>query len=141
MLKEFNPHTHSQYDVKAREKAKRFWISRGYSCTDNPDQYGVDLMIEGKGRKFFCEVEVKQSWHGLTFNYETLHIPLRKAKFLTKPTVFMVFNASLHMAALVSRTAVKNAPRKEVPNREIAQGERFFDVPAEQATFLNLIGI
>lgn len=141
MYKEFNSHTHSQYDNAARAKAKRFWVSRGYKCHDNEDQYGVDLVVEGKGRKFFCEVEVKISWHGLVFTYDTVHIPLRKSKFLSKPTVFMVFNASLHMAALINRKAVLNAPKKEVPNREISFGEKFFDVPREHATFLNLIGV
>jgi hypothetical protein len=138
MYKEFNLQTHSKYDEAARSKAKAFWKSNGYKCTDNEDIYGVDLIVEGKGRKFNCEVEVKQTWHGLKFQYDTLHIPVRKAKFLGDPTTFMVFNAGLHRVAVVGRKAVQEAPRVEVPNREIAFGERFFDVPVTQAKFFTI---
>jgi hypothetical protein len=119
-------------------KAKMFWKANGYQCDDNEDIYGVDLVVEGKGRKFNCEVEVKQTWHGLNFHYDTLHIPVRKAKFLTDPTTFMVFNAGLHRVAVVGRKAVREAPKVEVPNREIAFGERFFDVPVSQAKFFTI---
>ena len=40
------------------EVARQFWINLGYDCIE-PDEYGVDLLVEGKGRKFGCEVEVK----------------------------------------------------------------------------------
>ena len=138
MYKEFNSQIHAKYDEAARSKAKMFWKSNGYRCDDNEDIYGVDLIVEGKGRKFNCEVEVKQTWHGLKFHYGTLHIPVRKAKFLIDPTTFMVFNAGLHRVAVVGRKAVRESPKVEVPNREIAFGERFFDVPVSQAKFFTI---
>jgi len=138
MYKEFSISSHSTYDEAAREKAKAFWAYNGYECSDNEDIYGVDLHVEGKDRYFNCEVEVKQSWHGLNFSYDTIHIPVRKAKFLTDPTVFMVFNAGLHRVAVITRNAVKSAPKVEVPNREIRLGERFFDVPVSEAKFFTI---
>jgi hypothetical protein len=50
----------------------------------------------------------------------------------------MVFNAGLHRVAVVGRKAVREAPKVEVPNREIAFGERFFDVPVSQAKFFTI---
>ena len=138
MYKEFNPEIHSKYDEVARTKAKAFWISNGYSCVDNEDIYGVDLKVSGKGRKFDCEVEVKQGWHGLNFSFETIHIPSRKGKFMKEPTTFMIFNAGLHRVAIISRKAVLNSPKVVVPNRQVAQGEKFYDVPVSQAKFFTI---
>ena len=45
---------------------------RGYSCLENPDEFGVDLLVEGKGKKFGCEVEVKTKWFGAEFTFPTL---------------------------------------------------------------------
>ncbi len=138
MYKEFNEEVHSKYDDVARTKAKEFWVANGYSCVDNEDIYGVDLKVSGKGRKFNCEVEVKQGWHGLKFMFETLHIPTRKSKFLKEPTTFMIFNSCLHRVAIISRKAVLSSPKVEVPNRQIAFGERFYDVPVSQAKFFTI---
>lgn len=138
MYKEFNIETHQRYDEAARSKAKDFWQSNGYTCVDNEDIYGVDLQVSNAHRAFNCEVEVKQSWHGLNFQYDTIHIPVRKGKFLVNPTVFMVFNAGLHRVAVIPRKAVKQSPKVEVPNREIRVGERFYDVPVSQAKFFTL---
>jgi len=138
MYKEFCKNSHNLFDEAARNRAKTFWQRSGYKCTDNDDIYGVDLLVSGKDREFYCEVEVKQGWHGLKFKFDTLHIPVRKAKFLTCPTVFMVFNAGLHRAGLVTRKTVLNSPKVEVPNRAVAFGEKFFDIPAEQVKFFTI---
>jgi hypothetical protein len=136
MYKTFNPKTFADYDEPAREQAKKFWSSHGYTCSDNPDVYGVDLIVEKDGKRFFCEVEVKTVWHGQDFKYDSIHIPIRKAKFLNKPTKFMVFNNSLTRAALISRQALLDAPIKTVSNIKIRHGERFYDVPLNSLTFV-----
>ena len=136
MYKEFSTETFQKYDEKARETAKSFWRFHGYTCTDHPDQYDVDLVVENGTRRFYCEVEVKTVWHGLEFLFETLHIPVRKAKFLNKPTQFMVFNNSMTRAGIVGRKHVLESPTKEVPNAKISVGERFFDVPKHKAIFV-----
>lgn len=138
MYKEFEPHEFNLYDKPARDRAKQFWAHAGYSCYDHEDEFGVDLVVRGKGKTFFCECEVKKSWHGVTFSYDTLHIPVRKAKFLSKPTQFLVFNAGLHAVARVSRKVVSAAPCVEVPNYKSPFGERFYDIPADQVAFYTL---
>lgn len=136
MHKKFNQKTFDKYDSAAREKAKAFWSKLGWTVTDNPDEYGVDLVAEKDGKRFYVEVEVKVCWHGVEFTYDTLHLPVRKAKFLSKPTQFMLFNHSLTHAAVVSRKAVLNAPKSTVPNQQISAGEKFFDIPLEDVTFV-----
>jgi hypothetical protein len=131
MYKVFQKDIFDQYDNPARAVAKQFWKNLGYEAQDNPDEFGTDLLVTGKGKKFYCEVEVKTVWHGVTFHFPSLHIPVRKAKFLDKSIKFMVFNNSLTHAAIVGHAAVVNAPVVEVPNHYIKKGERFFDIPAE----------
>jgi len=139
MYKVFQQDVFDMYDNPARLKAKEFWERLGYSAQDNPDDFGEDLLVTGKGKKFFCEVEVKRGWHGATFNFDTLHIPARKAKFLTKAIKFMVFNNSLTHAALVGHREVANAPVVVVENQFIKQGERFFDIPVKDVLFVTTL--
>ena len=139
MYKVFNQKTFDEYDSPAREAAKKFWFSNGYYCADNDDEYGVDLIVEKDMKRFYCEVEVKTVWHGQDFGYESLHIPVRKAKFLAKPTKFMVFNNSLTKAALVGRKELENAEIKTVSNYRVLAGERFFDIPKEKITFVSTL--
>jgi hypothetical protein len=136
MYKVFQKKDFDQFDGAAREVAKKFWYSMGYVCKDNPDEYGVDLIVEGNNKRFYCEVEVKKRWEGVQFRYPTVHLPVRKAKFFTKPTQFMVFNRSLTIAAVIGRKAVMDSPQVEVPNVKIAAGEKFYDVPADKAHFV-----
>lgn len=139
MYKAFQSKDFNKYDEAARNRAKEFWESQGYTCTDHADEYDVDLVVEKDGKRFYCEVEVKTVWHGKDFKYDTIHIPVRKAKFLGKPTQFMVFNNSLTHAAVIGRKKVLNATKVDVPNRKIAFGEKFFDIPKEDAIFVQTI--
>ena len=136
MYKVFHKSTFNKYDEPARAKAKQFWSSQGYTCTDHVDEFDVDLVVEKDKKRFYCEVGVKTTWHGQEFSYDTLHIPARKAKFLSQPTQFMVFNNSMTRAAIVGRNKVLRSPSVEVPNRNIAFGEMFFDIPKKDLFFV-----
>ena len=136
MYKVFQKKDFDKYDEVAREKAKKFWYTMGYVCKDNPDQYGVDLIVEGNNKRFYCEVEVKTVWHGVQFKYPTMHLPVRKAKFFSKPTQFFILNNSMTHAGVVGRKTVMNSPRVEVHNVKISAGEKFFDVPASEVHFV-----
>tara|TARA_R110002072_G_scaffold17087_1_gene65550 strand:- start:60 stop:491 length:432 start_codon:yes stop_codon:yes gene_type:complete len=139
MYKVFQKTDFDKYDEAARTAATKFWTANGYFCADNEDEFGVDLVVERDGKRFYCEVEVKTVWHGIDLKYDSIHIPVRKAKFLAKPTQFMVFNNSLTHAAIISRKAVQESPTVEVPNAKIRTGEKFFDIPKEKAIFVTTI--
>ena len=57
MLKQFVEEQHAIHDAKAKESVRQFWVKLGYDCIENPDEFGVDLLVDGKGREFGCEVE------------------------------------------------------------------------------------
>ena len=67
MLKQFEQEQWELFDAPTKEVATKFWIQLGYECIENPDDYGIDLLVKGKGKEFSCEVEVKLGWHGPTF--------------------------------------------------------------------------
>lgn len=136
MYKTFSKRDFKKYDVAARDAAKSFWTRQGWTVSDNPDEYGVDLIAEKDGKRVYVEVEVKACWHGTEFHYDTIHLPIRKTKFMDKPTKFMVFNNSLTHAAVIGRRAIEASPVSVVPNRKIAMGERFYDVPRDAAIFV-----
>lgn len=139
MFKAFQQNDFNKYDDAAREMATAFWERMGFSCKDNPDEFGVDLIVEGGNKRFYCEVEVKTVWHGVQFKYPTIHLPVRKAKFLAKPTQFMIFNNSLTHAAVFGRQVVRDSPRVEVSNVKIRTGEKFFAIPVSSAHFVQTI--
>ena len=58
MLKYFDRDQFACHYAHTKEVARQFWINLGYDCIENSDKYGVDLLVEGKGRKFGCEVEM-----------------------------------------------------------------------------------
>ena len=139
MLKQFEQEQWELFDAPAKEAATKFWIQLGYECVENPDDYGSDLLVNGKGKEFGCEVEVKLGWHGPTFTFQTLHIAMRKKKFMNSPAIFMVMNNSLTHGAVVSRKLILASPLVEVANATVAIGERFYDIPVDNIEFVILL--
>ena len=139
MLKQFEQEQWELFDAPAKEVATKFWIQLGYECIENPDDYGIDLLVKGNGKEFGCEVEVKLGWHGPTFTFPTLHIAMRKKKFMKSPAMFMVMNNSLTHGVIVSRKLILTSPVIEVKNMTVPTGERFYDVPAADIQVVNLL--
>ncbi len=89
MLKYFDRDHFARPDAHAKEIAGQFWINLRYDCIENPDEYGVAVLVESKGRKFGSEVKINTGWHGPEFNFPTLHIPFRKKKFTREKVTFL----------------------------------------------------
>ena len=140
MLKQFEQEQWELFDAPAKEVATKFWIQLGYECIENPDDYGIDLLVKGNGKEFGCEVEVKLGWHGPTFTFPTLHIAMRKKKFMKSPAMFMVMNNSLtHGAVVSSKLILALIVVEEVKNMTVPTGERFYDMPVGDAQVVNLL--
>ena len=52
MLKQFVEEQHEIRDAEAKEAVRQFWVNLGYNCIENPDEFGVDLLLDGQGREF-----------------------------------------------------------------------------------------
>ena len=139
MLKQFVEEQHAIHDAEAKEAVRQFWVNLGYDCIENPDEFGVDLLVEGKGREFRCEVETKTGWHGPEFNYSTLRIPFRKQKFTDDRVTFFVLNSGRTHAAVVSREKLLKSPVVQVKNKMVPMGNYFCEITLEDVEFVNLL--
>ena len=121
----------------AKYLAIEWFKNNGKTAVVNPKKYGIDLIVDDN---FYCEVEVKHSWKGENFKFETLQIPARKQKFaeLDKQAIFMVMNSERTYAFLVEDKDVLNSPLVEVPNKYKFKGEYFFQIPKEKLTLIKL---
>jgi len=134
--KEFSKKLHDQYDKFGRDIVKKYFQDASVIvATDNPDPYGVDLILTlktGGSRTGYAEVEVRNSWRGITFPYRDLNIPARKAKLLRRgldglPVLF--FSINREGTALFycnGQKVLKNAPVK-LDNKYV-KGEHFYKV-------------
>lgn len=111
----------------AKELAIEYFKRIGMSAIVNPNDYGVDLIVDNQ---FYCEVEVKHNWKDAFFPFPTLQIPERKKKFATldKPVVFMVMSSNRKKALVAKDNDVLNSPLKTVSNKYVKKGEKFFQV-------------
>jgi hypothetical protein len=136
MRKKFDRGLYNANDP-AKQKAIEYFKSQGVNAIVNPDDYGIDLIVDGR---FYCEVEVKHNWRGDTFPFSTLQIPERKMKFVKSdmPVVFMVMNSDHSYALLTLGEDVMASPLKEVPNKFVSSGEMFFQVPTNNLLKINL---
>ena len=118
---------------------RKFWVELGYHCIENPDEFGVDLLVDGKGREFGCEVETKTGCHGPEFNYPTLRIPFRKKKFTKGRVTFFVLNSGRTHTAVVSRQRLLKSPVVQVKNKIVPTGDYFYEIALEEVEFVNLL--
>ena len=127
MNKPFSPSLHADNDLRAREAVKGYLLKRGRYVWDNGNQYGIDLVV---GTHFPVEVEVSSNWESGSFPFSTVHIPERKKKFATNwYGQFWRLRKDLKAAVIVKSEDLLTEYLKEIPNRLMPEGERFFDVP------------
>ena len=138
MHKYFELQDFEKFDAAAKSVAQSFWQRLGYQCIENPDVYGVDLLVKGKGKKFGSEVEVKQSRHGAEFPFPSLHIPHRKKRFTEGSNSFFVLNNGITHAAIFSRKIVIPSPVDLIKNYKVPTGKQFYCIPVAQVQFINL---
>ena len=137
--KPFNQKVHDACDPPAREAVSRYikatWDMNAWH---NPDQYAVDLIIE-KNKELigYAEIEMRD-WDHCPF--KTIHIPKRKDKLFNndKRTIYFVVSRGISKAWYIDTDVIKNSSVHEIPNKEVSQGEYFYDVPTYLFTEISL---
>ena len=139
MTKPFDPELYDR-DDRAKDFVRAFFEQRfGFIAYVNPDQYGIDLIIENDRGKFELEVEVKQAWTGRNFPYKTLHYAARKIKFAENlgNVHFITLNKNWTWGLLVSGDVI--ATCKIVTKDTIyTKNEKFIEVPLDKCSLLKL---
>lgn len=103
---------------------------------ENPDRYGIDLLIlDSTGEAIHgIEVEVKMGWSGASFPFTSLHIPKRKQKFaeLDMPVNFFVFNREFTHLISIDKDRFLDADTKIMSNKYV-QRELFKNIQIKQS--------
>ena len=134
--KQFDPELHAQWDELGRNAVKKLFRGLGHDCRDNPDKYGVDLILYRDGKPIgYAEVEVKPNWDNTKWPFKTVNVPSRKKKLLDNelPTWFFCVNNQGTYVMAVDSDTVLSSPLQENPNKYIKEGEYFYKVPVEKA--------
>ena len=139
ITKQFNQALHDQYDPPARQAVTK-WVKMkwGLECRENPNVYGVDLLVNRADKLVgYIEVEVR-GWDYC--HYPTIHVGLRKEKLFQqdRPVLFFALTQDLIHAYWVKTQVIEGSPLIEVKNTEVPSGELFFDVPVKHFKYVNL---
>jgi hypothetical protein len=133
------PFSQDLYDAddNAKELAISFLKGHGVHLVVNPDQYGIDLIGGLNGELRAYEVEVKHSWSGPDFEFDTIHIPARKIKFALRFSRFFIINHERTHAILLKGQDVAESPI--ITKKTIyTEAEDFIEVALEKATIVKL---
>jgi len=137
--KEFDEEAFEKNDPRARRATKEYIESKGYRVIDNPDKYDADLECYKHERlRFYAECEIKKGWKGVGFPFKTVHFGVRKMKYVIikqETVLFFMWNIALTAGLYVAGIRVIESPTIEVPNKKVARGELFHDVPVAMVTF------
>ena len=129
-MKPFSQYLHDKYDAPARKVVSE-WVQMkwGVECKDNPNKYGVDLIVCRSGVPVGAlEVEVRQEGFD---QHRSIHVAQRKEKLfqVNLPVLFFALTQDLHRAYYLKADLIKDCPLVEVHNRYVGKGEMFYDVP------------
>ena len=131
IYKEFNEESHAANDKPAKDLVINFLKSKGIDATENPDQYGIDIIAPR------YEVERREIWID-KFPFKTVHIPARKEKFFKYSIVYAIVNRDFNKIMFCKSGVIKQYNAIEVPNKSVPEGEYFYDVPIKEWSTYNL---
>lgn len=132
MRKPFDKKLFEENDALARAAVTKHLESAGALVEANPDQYGVDLFVWMANHEFAVECEIKRVWGGPVFPWKGIQLPERKAKFVRSadmPVEFWVLNNEMTHAIVIPGSALSGYTPVEVPNKYVAAGEKFYQIP------------
>lgn len=143
--KDFDQKLFDQNDPSSRQFLITFLQGKGYKVTSNPDKFGIDLIIEKHGEKFFLEVERRDQkhWPVTGFKYRTVTIPMRKQKYNNLDFAYIIVRYDYKEVGILSRENVKkhfagNSTSSTIKNTKYLKNESFFEIPKNEFKFFNI---
>ena len=120
-------------DPKAKAAAIGHLSALGINASENPDIYGIDVLVHGEDGQlsWAVEVEVKLSWGGGHFPFPTVRVPARKYRIMDMdvPIEIYIFNRDCTQFVMIDEEDLENSKVVVVPNKYVLDGELFFEMP------------
>lgn len=140
MSKPFSKELYDKDDAAKNFVIDFFTQRYGFLVYVNPDQYGIDLIVENERGRFELEVEVKHNWKGKRFPFPTIHFAARKLKFAENPenVSFIMLNDDWSYGLLIEGETFANSP-VITKDTIYTKNERFVEVPISKGTLLKLV--
>lgn len=144
--KKFDEQLYRENNPQAVAAVINHICTSGRFAGENKEKYGPDLIVYASGfRKVaYIEVEVKHGWRAGqdTFPFPTVNLTERKGHYTRKrlPIEYWILRSDLAMAIIIPESLVVPTNLVEVPNRLIAEGEYFYQVPVGQCILIGLEG-
>jgi hypothetical protein len=142
-IKPFNSTLHSKYDEPTKYFVKKYYHEQDIQAVDNPDIFGVDLILYKDGIKIgYAEVECCVGWNENNYPFNTYHIPLRKTRFfnLELPTEFWAVSNTFRQAFHINGDdIIYNTQIKIVQNKYNNKNEEFYDIDLRKLKHYKLV--
>ena len=71
MFKVFEQEQWELFNTPTKEVATKFWIYLGYECIENPNDFGVGLLVKGKKKSLRLRFNSADTVQPLIFKYCT----------------------------------------------------------------------
>lgn len=150
--KKFSPELYRENDSAACDAVLSHLTQQGSYAVRNPDKYGPDILLyRGFKPGFYIECEVKKVWRIPSsvrnpgddrgeFPYSSIQLPERKKKFLNSglPIEFWILREDLKFAVIIAEESLSDERLVEVPNKYVAEGERFYQIPLSECQIKEL---
>ena len=135
-------------DKAAKDAALRFIKPMNYPqiTTEETKDFDIVCSVDNKPHHLY-EVEVKYAWKGeWNPSWKEIRIPYRKNRLLSKwkkeyPDAlftFIVWRNDCKQAWHIDANILLDCEVKEVSNRNIREGEKFFHIPVEDACLIKI---
>lgn len=146
--KPFSPGLLRRHDPRARRLVKAFFLLRGVTLIDHPNDCAVDLTTEDG--KLTVEVEHRpvwdqwtKTWQNKFFPYDDINILERKQHlFIKGENHYCILSKHWDKIAFAQGKTLKKYMkpkyRKEIPNRFMKKNEYAFKVPHNEFEFYTI---
>ena len=153
--KRFDKNLYDQADSTAKGAMIKWLHLNGYINIDDKETMSFDLVCNKmdhdvsyiKPKEYFYEVEIKYSWKGeWPEGWKEIRIPFRKQKLIDRwqkdfpdeKLTFVIFRNDCQQAWHISGKTVSESEVKEVSNRNVSKGEKFFHINVKDAELVDM---
>ena len=136
----FDQYRHSVHDLAKHIIIYDFERTGWLNVHVNPDTYGPDLIATNglTGAIWTIEVEVKNNWKTAQFNYSTVHISERKAKYNNNNHMHVTINSTWTHYLIVPPSALREY-KPVTKNTTLSINEGFQEIPISKCRVIERV--